>query len=67
MHDRNASLILKAREPYYRQASLHLDTSGKTVAQSFKALLKLLEGYVAGSQRPHGMGLAGTRDMHYSP
>jgi XRE family transcriptional regulator, aerobic/anaerobic benzoate catabolism transcriptional regulator len=43
MHDRNASLILKAREPYYRQASLHLDTSGKTVAQSFKALLKLLE------------------------
>jgi XRE family aerobic/anaerobic benzoate catabolism transcriptional regulator len=42
MHDRNASLILEAREPYYRQASLHLDTSGKSVSQSFRALLKLL-------------------------
>jgi XRE family transcriptional regulator, aerobic/anaerobic benzoate catabolism transcriptional regulator len=34
--------ILKAREPYYREAELHLDTSGQTPEQSFAALLTLL-------------------------
>lgn len=36
--------ILKAREPYYRRAALHLNTSKKTVAQSLKALIKLVQG-----------------------
>jgi XRE family aerobic/anaerobic benzoate catabolism transcriptional regulator len=35
--------ILKAREPFYRKAALHLSTSGKTPAQSFRELLKLLK------------------------
>jgi XRE family aerobic/anaerobic benzoate catabolism transcriptional regulator len=35
--------ILKAREPFYRKAALHLNTSKKTPAQSVKALLKLLQ------------------------
>jgi XRE family aerobic/anaerobic benzoate catabolism transcriptional regulator len=35
--------ILKAREPFYRQAHLHLMTSGKTAEQSFQELLELLE------------------------
>jgi len=35
--------ILKAREPFYRQAHLHLMTSGRTVDQSFQELLELLE------------------------
>jgi XRE family transcriptional regulator, aerobic/anaerobic benzoate catabolism transcriptional regulator len=34
--------ILKAREPFYRQAHLHLTTSGKTADQSFEELLSLL-------------------------
>ena len=35
--------ILKAREPFYRQAQLHLMTSGRTADQSFQELLELLE------------------------
>jgi XRE family transcriptional regulator, aerobic/anaerobic benzoate catabolism transcriptional regulator len=35
--------ILKAREPYYRQAPLQLNTSRKTVDESFTDLLALLE------------------------
>jgi XRE family aerobic/anaerobic benzoate catabolism transcriptional regulator len=35
--------ILKVREPFYRQAHLHLMTSGKTPEQSFRELLELLE------------------------
>jgi XRE family aerobic/anaerobic benzoate catabolism transcriptional regulator len=35
--------ILRAREPFYRQAHLHLMTSGKTPDQSFQELLGLLE------------------------
>ena len=35
--------ILKAREPFYRQAHLHLNTSGRTAEQSFKELIGLLE------------------------
>jgi len=35
--------ILKAREPFYRQAHLHLMTSGRTADQSFLELLELLE------------------------
>jgi hypothetical protein len=31
------------REPFYRQAHLHLTTSGKNVEQSFDELLALLE------------------------
>src|SRR5690606_33164493 len=34
--------ILKAREPFYRKASIHLNTAGKTAAQSYRELLKLL-------------------------
>ncbi|HWS66081.1 MAG TPA: helix-turn-helix transcriptional regulator [Steroidobacteraceae bacterium] len=34
--------ILKAREPFYRQAHLHLTTSGRTADQSFQELLDLL-------------------------
>jgi len=34
--------ILKAREPFYRQAHLHLMTSGRTADQSFQELLELL-------------------------
>ncbi|HUK31730.1 MAG TPA: helix-turn-helix transcriptional regulator [Candidatus Acidoferrum sp.] len=34
--------ILDAREPYYRKADMHLDTSGKTVEQSFRELKKTL-------------------------
>jgi XRE family transcriptional regulator, aerobic/anaerobic benzoate catabolism transcriptional regulator len=36
--------ILKAREPFYRQAHLHLMTSGRTADQSFEELVDLLEG-----------------------
>ena len=35
--------ILKAREPFYRQAHLHLMTSGRSADQSFEDLLELLE------------------------
>ena len=35
--------ILKAREPFYRQAHFHLLTSGRTPEQSFQELLELLE------------------------
>src|SRR5271167_4374463 len=35
--------ILKVREPFYRQAHLHLMTSGKTADQSFQEMLDLLE------------------------
>jgi len=35
--------ILRVREPFYRQAHLHLVTSGKTADQSFQELLELLE------------------------
>jgi len=35
--------ILKAREPFYRQAHFHLMTSGRTPEQSFQELLELLE------------------------
>jgi XRE family aerobic/anaerobic benzoate catabolism transcriptional regulator len=34
--------ILKVREPFYRQAHLHLMTSGKTAEESFQELLELL-------------------------
>jgi XRE family aerobic/anaerobic benzoate catabolism transcriptional regulator len=34
--------ILRVREPFYRQAPLHLDTSRRTVEQSFRALVALL-------------------------
>jgi XRE family aerobic/anaerobic benzoate catabolism transcriptional regulator len=34
--------ILEAREPSYRKADVHLDTSGKTVEQSFRELKKML-------------------------
>jgi XRE family aerobic/anaerobic benzoate catabolism transcriptional regulator len=34
--------ILKAREPFYRQAQAQLNTAGKTVDQSFSALLELV-------------------------
>lgn len=34
--------ILDAREPFYRKADMHLDTSGKTVEQSFRELKKTL-------------------------
>jgi XRE family aerobic/anaerobic benzoate catabolism transcriptional regulator len=36
--------ILKAREPFYRQAHLHLTTSGKSADESFEELLGLLGG-----------------------
>jgi XRE family transcriptional regulator, aerobic/anaerobic benzoate catabolism transcriptional regulator len=35
--------ILKAREPFYRQAHLQLVTSGRTAEQSFEELLTLLD------------------------
>jgi len=35
--------ILQVREPFYRQAHLHLMTSGRTPDQSFRELLELLE------------------------
>ncbi len=35
--------ILKAREPFYRQAQVHLNTSGRTVEQSFEELLESLD------------------------
>jgi XRE family aerobic/anaerobic benzoate catabolism transcriptional regulator len=44
--------ILKAREPFYRQAHLHLTTSGKTADQSFEELLGLLEGKQATTLAP---------------
>ena len=34
--------ILRAREPYYRQAPMHLNTSRKSVDGSFRELLTLL-------------------------
>jgi XRE family transcriptional regulator, aerobic/anaerobic benzoate catabolism transcriptional regulator len=34
--------ILKAREPFYRQAQLHLNTSGKSADQSFDELIEML-------------------------
>jgi XRE family aerobic/anaerobic benzoate catabolism transcriptional regulator len=36
--------ILKARDPFYRKAAIHLNTSGKTVTQSFKDLLQAVQG-----------------------
>jgi XRE family aerobic/anaerobic benzoate catabolism transcriptional regulator len=35
--------ILKARDPYYRQAALQLNTSGKSVDESFAELLRELD------------------------
>ena len=35
--------ILKAREPFYRQAHVHLNTSGRTLEQSFRELLESLD------------------------
>lgn len=35
--------ILAAREPFYRQAHLHLNTSGRTVEQSFTQLIEMIE------------------------
>jgi len=35
--------ILEAREPLYRKADLHLDTSGKTAEHSFRELKKMLQ------------------------
>ncbi len=35
--------ILKAREPFYRQAHVHLNTSGRTLEQSFQELLESLD------------------------
>jgi XRE family aerobic/anaerobic benzoate catabolism transcriptional regulator len=35
--------ILEAREPFYRKADVHLDTSGKSVDQSFRELKKTLQ------------------------
>lgn len=40
---RDLRAILKAREPFYRQAPIHLNTSRRTVEQSFEELLRLLE------------------------
>jgi XRE family aerobic/anaerobic benzoate catabolism transcriptional regulator len=36
--------ILKAREPYYRQARWQLNKSGKTVDQSFRELIGMVDG-----------------------
>ena len=36
--------ILRAREPYYRQAPLHLNTGRKSVDESFADMLRLLDG-----------------------
>ncbi|HTV94399.1 MAG TPA: helix-turn-helix transcriptional regulator [Steroidobacteraceae bacterium] len=38
--------ILRAREPYYRQAHLHLNTSGRSADESFQALIEMLERQV---------------------
>jgi XRE family aerobic/anaerobic benzoate catabolism transcriptional regulator len=35
--------ILRAREPYYREAPLQLNTSRRSVEQSFRELVELLE------------------------
>lgn len=35
--------ILAAREPFYRQSPLHLDTSLRSADQSFKDLVALLD------------------------
>ncbi len=35
--------ILEAREPYYRKADLHLDTSGESAEQSFLKLRTALQ------------------------
>jgi XRE family aerobic/anaerobic benzoate catabolism transcriptional regulator len=35
--------ILAAREPFYRQAHLHLNTSGRSVEQSFTELIEMIE------------------------
>jgi XRE family transcriptional regulator, aerobic/anaerobic benzoate catabolism transcriptional regulator len=35
--------ILRAREPFYRQAHLHLDTSEKSPDQSLKELTRMVE------------------------
>jgi len=35
--------ILKAREPFYRQAHVHLNTSGRSADQSFKELIDMIE------------------------
>jgi XRE family aerobic/anaerobic benzoate catabolism transcriptional regulator len=43
--------ILKAREPFYRQAHLQLNTSGKTVEQSFLELSQLVSGSTRAAQR----------------
>jgi XRE family transcriptional regulator, aerobic/anaerobic benzoate catabolism transcriptional regulator len=40
--------ILRAREPFYRKASLQLNTSGKTPSQSIRELLVLLRERVNG-------------------
>jgi XRE family transcriptional regulator, aerobic/anaerobic benzoate catabolism transcriptional regulator len=44
--------ILQAREPFYRQAHLHLNTSGKNPDQSFDELLGILEreGWLLGNE-----------------
>jgi XRE family aerobic/anaerobic benzoate catabolism transcriptional regulator len=39
---RELKAILKAREPFYKQAHLQVNTSGKTVDESFEALLGCL-------------------------
>jgi len=36
--------ILSAREPYYRQAHLHLNTSGRSVDESLRELGEMIEG-----------------------
>src|SRR5271156_3674420 len=38
--------ILEAREPFYRKADLHLDTSGETAEQSFLKLRKALQSEI---------------------
>ena len=49
--------ILHVREPFYRKASIHLNTSGKTPAQSFRELLTLLD------ERGTGQRAAGKFDV----
>jgi XRE family transcriptional regulator, aerobic/anaerobic benzoate catabolism transcriptional regulator len=44
--------ILHAREPFYRKASLHLNTTGKTPSESFRELLALLRERGNGRRAP---------------
>jgi len=54
--------ILAAREPFYRQAHLHLDTSSRTVDQSFRELVELLERRAAPVAGLSGRGASASAD-----